>query len=176
MSDGKQAQKRWHLSTPAIAGLLALVSGAVSLAFTLSPSWKPDPGNNINAELRVLRVEPGVTVRDLVQRLGTHAPDSLKHLEPAVLDDPGHIVYLRIKVEGRKRHKVEIQQSTYYKGSGKRFESLGSPLGFTSETPSDTWVAQLFVIDPAVDKQYFARFELYDGATILAIADTRALP
>ena len=49
-------KRRWHLSTAALAAIVALGSSGVGLLFTLAPSLKPDPGNSINAEMKILTV------------------------------------------------------------------------------------------------------------------------
>jgi|GEM_PF-5586574 len=172
MTGDEQADgKRWHLSTAAIAGLVAVASGVVTLAFTLAPWLKPDPGLQINGSLRVLTVEPHAVYKDFLARLGDGAP---VQKDRSVLGEKGYVTYLRVDVNGRKRRDVELRQATYLVGSGRRYDS-DSVLGFKSDTPSDRWVATAFVIDPGVGQDFFVRYELVDRGTILAIADTHAL-
>lgn len=168
-------KKRWHLSTPAIAGLVALVSGMVTLLFTLSPSLKPDPGEAISAKLEVLTFERHVRYSDYLERLGDNAPKAKVARE--VLDEVGFIVNLGITVNGRKRHDIELTKTHYVAGSRRRFTPPQPLLGFESETPSDAWVFPAFVVAPEMEAgfKFFEHFELVDGDTILAIADTRAL-
>jgi hypothetical protein len=165
-------RKRWHLSTPAIAGIVALVSGLVTLVFTLSPSLKPDPGEAINAKLSVLTVEPHARYRDYLQRLGDAGPPT-KKIAPEVLDEVGYIVNLGVVVNGRKRRSLALRKADYVARSGRRYSAAEDVGTFRSDTPSDGWVAPVFVVDPGF--RFFERFELVDRGIMLAIADTRVL-
>jgi hypothetical protein len=173
MIDDRKAGRRWHLTTPAIAGLVALVSGIVTLAFTLAPSLKPDPGTAISASLAVVKVEPHARYSAFLRRLGGDAP---RERDRAVLEEQGYIAYLRVEVVGRKRKSMRLRYATYVARSGRRYESAQDVLSFKSDTPSDRWVAPVFVVDPGLDGRFFARFELYDHDVMLAVADTPPLP
>jgi hypothetical protein len=165
----KDAGKRWHLSTPAIAGLLAIVSGVVTLFFTFSPSSLPDPGENINATMKVLAVEPHVTYGQLLDQTGQTTKD------PAERTYKGSIIYLSIEVKGRKRKRVTLEKTIHRAPNGSRIDEPDAVLGFTSETPSDRWVAPVFEVDPLLGQRFFVRYELFDRDTILAIAETPSI-
>jgi hypothetical protein len=163
-------RRRWHLSAAGIAGLVAFITGVVTLIFTLSPSLKPDPGNAISAKLDVIGIEPA-TFKDYQRRLGDAAPKPLE-TDPQALKRRGFVVYLGVEVNGRKRRDIELLQATYDARTHRRLYPAERSLTFRSDTPSDRWVAPLFVIPPAIDGQFFQRYELYDRNVILAIADT----
>lgn len=163
------ARRHWHLSTPAVAGLVALVSGVVTLAFTLSPSLKPDPGNAISATLEVLSVEPGASYASYAGRLGHLKPDAGPSLSA---EKNGAIVYLQIEVNGRKRHGLEMRDAIYLARDGRRYRTLPPELEFQSQTPSDRWVAALYVVNPGLHRKFFVRYELVDRDIILAVAKT----
>jgi hypothetical protein len=167
------ADKRWHLSTPAIGALIAAVSGAVTLAFTLSPSLAPDPGNAISAELHVVRVEPHAAYRSWARRVGYDGPRASADL---LSQRDGFIVYLQLQVIGRKRHDLNLRKATYLSDRRTRWENFPPEVAFQSETPNDRWVASLFVPSPGLHKRFFVRYELYDRHVMLAVADTPALP
>ena len=169
MATKDPARRRWHLSTPAIAGLVALVSGVVTLVFTLSPSLKPDPGNAISAKLTVLSVEPHASYASYTGRLGDLKPDAASGLSA---EKDGAIVYLQIEVNGRKRHGLEMRDAIYLHGSGRRYRALPPELEFQSQTPSDRWVAALYVVNPGLHRKFFVRYELVDRDVILAVAKT----
>jgi len=153
---------------------VALVSGAVTLLFTLSPSLKPDPGESISAKLDVLSVEPHARYGAYLNRLGKlGAPLRKKVTDPEVLGDVGFIVNLGIVVNGRKRRDMKIGQATYVVRSGRRYRTSPTVATFKSDTPSDAWVVPVFVRDR--DFRFFERFELFDRDVMLAIADTDPL-
>jgi hypothetical protein len=147
----------------------------VTLLFTLSPSLKPDPGEAINATLKVLTIERHARYGDYLERLGDTAPTT--KVAPVVLDQRGYIVNLGVTVNGRKRHDVKLRKTHYVAHSNRRYTKPQKVGEFRSDTPSDTWVVPVFVVAPEMeaDFKFFEHFELFDGDTILAIADTRAL-
>jgi hypothetical protein len=162
--------KRWHLSSAGIAGLVGLVTGIVTLAFTLSPSLAPDPGNSISAKMNVLTIEPA-TNEDYTGRLRVPADR-----DPLVRASQGYIVYLEVEVNGRKRKDIRLLQSVYSVRGRRRLNPAEPTLHFRSDTPSDRWVAQLFIPTAAVKGRFFARYELYDRDVMLAFADTPPRP
>ncbi len=172
---GSPAKRRWQLSAKGLAGLVAFITGAVTLAFTLSPALKPDPGNAVNAKLDVLAIEPA-TYRQWVARLGdTSGTDD----DPELLDSRGFIVYLQVEVAGRKRKDLRLVQSRYLTGPDRRYKPqvpAQEAATFRSETPSDRWVALLFANPPPAKGKFFERYELYDHHTLLSFADTPARP
>jgi hypothetical protein len=160
-------RKRSRLSTAAIAGIVALVTGFVTLLFTLYPGLRPDPGEAISAKLSVVTIERHARYSAYLKRLGDAAP---KVDNPDVLAQVGFIVNLGVTVNGRKRQDVKLRHAAYVANSDRRFNKMRTIGEFKSETPSDTWIVPVFVVHPG--PKFFERFELYDGDTLLALADT----
>lgn len=171
-----ERRRRRGPSVAAVGGLIALVTAAIGLAFTLWPSLTPDPGTSISADLRVVTIEPHARYRDWLNRLpASQRVTSAGTIPTEALNARGYIVYLQVQVDGRKRHEIAMTQSIYSANNHFQLVPAENVLGFTSDTPSDRWIATAFVHDPGFGKAIFGRYELVDRGTILALADTGAL-
>ncbi|MCW2999152.1 MAG: hypothetical protein JWN65_2701 [Solirubrobacterales bacterium] len=171
-------KRRWRLSTAALAAIIALGSSVVGLLFTLAPSLKPDPGNSINAEMKVLTVDPNVTYHQLLHRFPNAKAlrKSPYATDPDIKDTPGVIAYTGITVDGRKRHDLQLRTSVYVAKTHRRVgDASNIDADFKSDTPSDHWVATPWAADPGLHKPYFVRVELWDRDVMLAYVDTRRL-
>jgi hypothetical protein len=158
----------WHVTGTVVAGL----TGAVALAFTLWPGLTPDPRAISAASMSVQKVEPRVSLGDYDTEYNRA---ELATLEPFEKDLPGNIVYVLIKVEGKKHGNVSLDKVDYGWPGGRRLSpatKLPSGRGFRPDTPNDQWVAPIWVSDPGLSVPFFERLLLFDGATLLAVADT----
>jgi len=185
VADGPAAGKGKHrlLAIPkrvwgTFLAIVAAGPASVGLVFTLFPDTKPDPGNLVTAELRTAEIDPVVSLGDYVRdiREGKTSPNLAKRL--------GTVVYLSISVEGRKHHDLTLFQRLYDAkthvrvppvAGGDSREAVPSSR-FHPETPNDHWVTPIW-IDPAAtppSRRVFVRFELYNGKSMLAFADSRA--
>jgi hypothetical protein len=168
--------ERFVGSTWSAAGTaVAVIASCVALAFTLFPGLIPDPKAVLAATLTIVRVEPHVTLADYYRRYQPKVP-----IRKAYDAYPGSIVYLRIKTDGKKHGRVRLRQVTYDARTQNPLPDRDDPvdaLGFRPNTPSDQWIAPVWVGDPQVVKQvdYFARLALMDDETILDFVDTPRL-
>ena len=172
-------KRRWITIPKRVWGtFLAIVAAgpaSVGLVFTLFPDTKPDPGNLVTAELKTSEIDPVVSLGDykLDIREGKTSPNLAKRL--------GTVVYLTITVEGRKHHDLALFQRLYDAKTHVRIPIEGGDARvavpssrFHPETPNDHWVTPIW-IDPATppSRRVFVRFELYNGPSMLAFADSR---
>jgi hypothetical protein len=152
---------------------VALVTSCVALAFTLKPEWIPDPRSMLAAELMVQSVEEHVSLGRYLRRF---PPQALVQVPAANRKFPGYIVYLRVKIEGRKHSKIKLDNVTYGWKSGRPFhddEKTPNSRGFEPGTPNDQWIAPIWVADPKEGKDLFIRLRLFDEDNVLlAFADT----
>ncbi|MEA2191551.1 MAG: hypothetical protein QOI73_1672 [Solirubrobacteraceae bacterium] len=174
-----KGRRRWVVVPKRVwATFLAVVAAgpaSVGLVFTLFPDTKPDPGNLVTAEIRTAQIDPSVSLGDYILdiREGSTSPNLAKRL--------GTVVYLSISVEGRKHHDLALFQRLYDAKTHVRVPVAGGDARqavpsswFHPETPNDHWVTPIW-IDPATppSRRVFVRFELYNGASMLAFADSR---
>ena len=80
-------------------------------------------------------------------------PTQLKSLTPGGRSQARHIfgsvVYLRVKIRGKKHANVTLDYVSY--DWGTKLEVLGAPgvpEGFKPNNPTDEWIAPVFVLDP----------------------------
>ena len=160
----------WSSSAVAIA----VVASAVALAFSLWPSLTPDPRTVLAASLKVRTVEPGVTYRSFLERVG----EDVDGVSSRLLGARGYVVYAQIRIEGRKHGSLTISKVRYAAASGRRIpgQTQREDSHAEADTPNDQWIHPVFVLAPPYDYPVFIRLELYDGDTLLAFADTPPLP
>jgi hypothetical protein len=160
----------WKSTGPAIA----VVGAALALAFSAWPSLRPDPRELLAATMQVVKVEPAVRYDGYLQRIHAARP----HVDPQLLCATGSVVYLRVRVEGRKHGGLSLYQWLYRVSDGRRLEdqpeALARDSDFKPDTPNDQWIQPVFVPDSG--HRAFARLELFDGPIMLAVADTPRLP
>lgn len=152
------------------ATAIAVVASALALAFSAWPALRPDPHEMLAARLHVETVEPAVTLGQYLQR--TH--HELKDAPPSALRHMGHVVYLRIQIQGRKHSGLELHQVLYRVSTGRRIVDQGptEDAYFQPDTTNDQWIDQVFVAGPAYDFPVFVRLELFDGDALMSFADT----
>ena len=152
------------------ATVIAVVASGVALAFSAWPALRPDPRDVLAAKLHVETVEPAVTLRQYLQRTNQH----VKGATESVLRHTGHVVYLRIQIQGRKHGNLQLHQVLYRASSGRRIGDQGptEDAFFRPDTPNDEWIVQVFVPGPAYGFPVFVRLELFDGNSLMSFADT----
>lgn len=119
-------------------------------------------------------VESGATLGEYLRRTGQR----LEQATPSGLRVRGHIVYLRLRVEGRKHGDLALDQVLHRASTRRRIRDQGATRDalFRPDTPNEKWISQVFVLDPGYGYPVFVRFELFDRDALLAFADTRPLP
>ncbi len=167
---------RTHVVIAAVAGL---VSVGVSLLLQLAPDLRPDPRDSVGADVAIVGVEPGVPVRDWIQRgfRGEQRTALLKRYE-SQLDFPGELVYVHVAVDGHKHRDVELRYALYNARTQRR---MPDRVGFAPfaririEAPNQRSIQYLFVPDLSFERDLFIRAELTDSEGVLAIADSGRL-
>jgi hypothetical protein len=152
------------------ATAVAVIASVVALAFSAWPALRPDPRDALAARLHVETVEPAVTLDEYLQRTDLH----LDAATPSALRTRGHVVYLHVQIEGRKHADLELHQVLYRASTRGRIRDQGPTRDgfFRADTPNDQWIYEVFVPDPPYDFAVFVRLELFDGRSLLAIANT----
>jgi hypothetical protein len=169
----RKASKR-RLSVTAIGTLIALISAAVALVFTLWPGLRPDPRSNREAEVAVFAVERGVSYGDYLRRT-QREPDP--RIDPALR---GELIYAEARVQGFKRQTVLLRWSAYHADTRTRYRAPAledvRDSERTQETPTDRFVQPIWVFPVhCTDRQFFVRVELVDSNGLtLAVADSKA--
>ncbi len=172
----RAAFSRTHVVIAAVAGL---VSVGVSLLFQLAPDLKPDPRDSVGADLAVVAVEPGVSVRDWITRgfQGEQRVEMLRTYD-GQLDFRGELIYVHVAVDGHKHKDVGLSYALYGAQSQRRLSNRLGWLDFAKvriEAPSQRSVQYLFVPDLSFERDLFIRAQLSTGEGVLAVADSGRL-
>ncbi len=172
--DGRHSTGGLTRAMATLIAALAAAPGVLALCFQLWPVLRPDPRDQLAAELTALTVDRDVALRDFLARSGTAA----RGVDRISLRGRGYVVYLKVQIRGRKRHDLKLRESVYRVSTGHRVSGSSDVLSsyFKADTPNDQWIQPVFVPIPYVRGEIFVRFELKDGATVLAFADTDAMP
>jgi hypothetical protein len=172
----RSAFSRTHVVIAAVAGL---VSVGVSLLFQLAPDLKPDPRDSVGADVAVVAVEPGVTVREWIDRgFRGEQRAALTEKFRTQLDFVGELIYVRVAVDGHKHKDVGLSYALYGAESHRR---LPNRLDFAPysririEAPSQRSIQYLFVPSLRFERDLFIRTQLTDGEGVLAIGDSGRL-
>ena len=173
----------WAVATAA----LALVTALVPLVFQLVPQWKPDPRENVSAEISVFAVEPSVRLGDWLQRRypgDERARETIlghKGVQADELDFRGEIVYVRMRVTGSKDRTVRLRARLYNARRQTPVDLGEDPFLERSsqvriDSPSRSSVQLLFIADLAFETEpQFVRVELFNADGVLAVADSPLL-
>lgn len=172
----RAAVSRTHVVIAAVAGL---VSVGVSLLFQLVPNLKPDPRDSVGADVAVVAVEPGVSVREWITRgfQGEQRAEMMRRYD-GQLDFKGELIYVRVAVDGHKHKDVGLSYALYGAESQRR---LPDRLNFSPysririEAPSERSIQYLFVPSLRFTSDLFIRAQLTDGEGVLAIGDSGRL-
>ena len=166
----KRVGSAWRTIGTAITGIAV----ALALTFTLWPGLLPDPRANLSATMEVQKLETGVRYGQFLGRI--HEPT--RGLEADVVCQVGTVVYVKIGVEGRKHGDLSLEQ-WLHTSDGRRapYQEAASAedSSFKPDTPSDRWVQPVWISTIGYEDVY-ARLELYDGRTMLAMVETKPLP
>ena len=162
----------------AVAGL---VSVSIALLFQLAPSLKPDPGDNIGADVSVVALERGVTIASWIDRGFSTAAARAEQREKfrGQLDYPGEIVYVRVAVDGHKHKDVSLSYRLFIAKSQnpvpKTILDTSDYARLEMQAPSQRSVSLMFVPDLKGTGDLFVRVTLRDDANVLAVADSRTI-
>jgi hypothetical protein len=166
-----------------IVAVIALAGSASSLLFAFLPQLKPDPRDSVAAQLSVFAIDPDVSLGDYVVR----AYGSLAAAPPALRiprgerSFPGDLVYVRTRVDGFKHRRVRLVASIYDAATQRRFplgpggtqsEAVLSARTVELDTPSTSTVQLFWIESLRGEPPAFVRIEMYDGARMLAVADS----
>jgi hypothetical protein len=167
----------------ALAGaILLLGTNSLQFFYGLNPRLKPDPGERLQATVRVLDVEKCVSIGEYLKRVTDPKelqPD-IDSLVRSTLDDPrpsaqqirrartrvlsrqGIVIYADTTVEGLKRRKVELGSALYRARNRSRITEYdeGAITVRTLSSPTDHFVEIAFVDEPPESGDYFVRLEL----------------
>jgi hypothetical protein len=172
-SVGRAGKTTWALGV----AIVALLSSAASLAFTLWPQLKPDPRDSVAANLSVFAVDPEVSLGDFFTRAyggATEVPKSLQ-VPPVERGFKGDVVYVRTRVDGFKHRRVRLMASIYLASTQER---IAVPVGLegvrtiTLDTPSTSTVQLFWILGLDHEPRVFVRIEMYDGTRMLAVTDS----
>jgi hypothetical protein len=172
----RAAFSRSHVVIAAVAGL---VSVGVSLLFQFVPELKPDPRETVGADVAIVAVEPGVSVRNWITRAfaGERRAAELRRFS-GQLEFPGELIYVRVIVDGHKHKDVGLSYALYGAVSQRR---LPDRLNFSPfarvaiDAPSQRSIQYLFVPDLRYERDLFIRAQLTDSDGVLAVADSGRL-
>jgi hypothetical protein len=172
---------------PAVNGaataLLALATAGTALAFQLVPTLKPDPRDDVGAEVAVVALEPGPDLHDWVRR--AYPPDRHRE-ELAERPDAGlsgEILYARTTVAGHKDRDVWIEYGVYRAMTQQPLPAreLDVPPVERTEVTAPrqsavqlVWLPDLRHVSARLEP-LFVRLELRDEDGILAVADSRPI-
>jgi hypothetical protein len=179
-TEGRRTATRWpsRLSLAALVTLVALITGAVNLAYLFWPDLKRDPGIENAAELTVLTMDRNVSYGAYRGRPGVTPPD------PAPSDAVvGNVFYLQMEMRGFKGRAARLRWFTYNAENGDRLRRpFSTGHTFKAKAPTNKSISAEWVQLPRDSGTYLIRFELYDGNDVLlAFADslkftTRVIP
>jgi hypothetical protein len=172
----RSAVSRTHVVIAAVAGL---VSVGVSLLFQLAPGLKPDPRDNVGADVAIVALEPGVRVREWIERgFRGERREGMMRTFGDQLDFAGELIYVRVAVDGHKHEDVGLRYSLY---SARTHRRLPDAINFEPysripiEAPSERSIQLLFVPELKFEPDLFIRAELTDEDGVLAVADSRRI-
>lgn len=180
------SRRRLTTTTLAIATSVVLLAGnVVQLRYTIDPSARPDPNEQLRATVRPATDEPDVTFGEYLARVTDpsalaptltqlarqelrNEPPSLRLTVPCershVAARLGYVAYANVTVEGLKHRSVDLYAMLYDARSHRRLaqyrqEGALTPVRLTS--PTDSFVAAAFLdVPPEPRKLYYAHFEL----------------
>jgi hypothetical protein len=171
-----------------ICALVALAAAAIGLFWDFAPQFRPDPLEVIGADVTIAAVEPDVTLEDWLRkaRPNDYAPAAreLFGREPSAseLALNGHLVYVRIQVDGHKHKDVALSYRVFNARSQTDFVPLGLPDEAASrlrhaqlEAPSERSVQLLWIPSLEQEGDTFIRVELTSERGLLAVTDSGTL-
>lgn len=163
----RQRRPRGRLSIAALVALVALVTGAVNLAFQLRPELKRDPGVEHWADMAVVAIDKNVPYADYLKRPGASREAEVSGATV------GNVVYLRTEMHGFKGQAARLRWFTYDEENGQRLPApFSTGLTFKGRAPTAKSVAEQWVPMPRRSGTFVIRFQLYDSDDrLLAVAE-----
>ncbi len=162
-----------------VTGLAGLVSVMVSLLFQVAPGLRPDPGDNVGADVAVIALEPGATVGSWINRGAVGAArERLRRAFDGQLEFGGEIIFVHVAVDGHKHKDVSLRYRLYEARTHRR---ASRRLGFAPfatvgiDAPRQRSVQLMFVPDLKREQDLFVRVELSDSNGLLAVADSERI-
>jgi hypothetical protein len=190
-------RQAFAMSGTMLTALVALISGALALFFTIRPDLTPDPRTHLGASASIFAVDDGVTLGSFLERRHAivsdeeYAKEKQAYIRQAsagagdangstVLTLPGEDVFVNATIQGFKSRSVAMLASMYDADRHTRVRELSDVPVFQQhvEAPSDQSVVEFWLPAPPVNvKRYFVRVQVYhrgDGV-LLGIADSRPI-
>lgn len=171
----------WAVAT----SIVALLTALVPLIFQLAPQWRPDPRENVSADISVFALEPKVTLDDWLDRRNASAVERERILgmkpKPEDLTFEGEVVYVRVRVQGSKGRSVRLRARLYNARRQMPVPLEDDPITYRSsnipiDAPSRSSVQLLFLADLSVETEpQFVRVELLNEDGVLAVDDSPVL-
>jgi hypothetical protein len=180
--------QRRHGWFTTVCALLGLMTGALGLFWDLAPQYRPDPLDTVGADVAVVAVEPGVSVRrwlraaygeDYARPAGEifgRAPSSSE------LGQVGEMIYVRTQVDGHKHKNISLAYRLYMRGTDTPVEVPLPPYLARVQrsrlvAPSQRSVQLLWMPDfrSPDESDVFIRMELRSDRGLLAVADSATL-
>jgi hypothetical protein len=169
--------KSSHVVLAALVGLATLL---LSLLFQLAPGLKPDPGDNVGADVQVLTIEPHVTVGRWIDRAfdGASEDKMRARFGHEQLNFSGSVLLVRMAVDGHKHSDVVLRYRIFKAADQERVTAdLGTgfalPTRIDIDAPSERSVQLMWLPDLSAETDdFFVRVELSDGDGLLAVANS----
>jgi hypothetical protein len=184
-SKSERGRSGWFTT---VCALVALAAGAIGLFWDFAPQLRPDPLEVIGADVTIAAVEPDVTLETWLRKArpddAARAARELFGREPSKseLGLEGHLVYVKIQVDGHKHKDVSLAYRVFRARSQTPFEPLGLPEPAASklrrvrlDAPSERTVQLLWIPSLEQEGDTFLRVELTSDRGLLAIGESGTL-
>jgi hypothetical protein len=171
-----------------VCALLGLLTGALGLFWDFAPQYRPDPLDTVGADVAVVAVEPGVSVRRWLR--AAYGEDSARAAgeifgrgpSRAELGQVGEMIYVRTQVDGHKHKNISLAYWLYMRGTDTPVEVPLPPYLARVQrsrlvAPSQRSVQLLWMPDfrSPDESDVFIRMELRSDRGLLAVADSATL-
>ena len=174
---------RWFATACA---LVALAASGVGLFFDVAPQYRPDPQENVGADLTLVAIEPRVPLRDWLERVDPrHVQEHAQEVfgrppSRSELAQVGELLYVRTQVDGHKHKDVTLAYQVY---DGKTQTPVAIPLlpdmerlqRIRLDAPSDRSVQLLWMPSLEGEDDVFIRVQLSSEHGLLAVTDSKRL-
>jgi len=185
---------RWFL-TNGPGAVVALVTGVVTLMFTLFPDLKPFTPTHLSARVSVVSVERAVSRDQWRWRKALGDPAEHERLvradfralhrpksEPceSLGEEPGYLVYVAVVAEGYKAHQLALRAAVYDAATHRRFrdsEEFRQVARVPVDAPTARSLQLIWLWAPTTAKRHYIQIELYDlGNHLLDMRKTAGFP
>lgn len=184
----RQRERRGGAWFATLCALVALAAAAIGLFWDFAPQFRPDPLEVVGADVTIAAIEPEVTLETWLQKT---RPDDFEAVERQLFGRVpseserglmGHLVYVKIQVDGHKHKDVSLAYRTYDAATQKPFEPVGLDESVVNrlqrarvDAPSERSVELLWVPSLKNQGDSFIRVELTSERGLLAIDDSATL-